>query len=135
MPRLRRVHPDSPGWARRRQGQGFTYVDASGALLGAEEVGRCKALVIPPAWTEVWICPAPNGHIQAVGTDDAGRRQYLYHPAWRELRDKAKHDRVLLVARRLPRARTKVAADLAQPGMPRQRALGTAFRLLDLGFF
>ncbi len=135
VPRLRRIHPDSPGWARRRRGRGFIYVDEHGAPLGPEQVARCRALVIPPAWTNVWICPAPNGHIQAVGTDDAGRRQYLYHPVWRELRDKAKHDRVLLVARRLPGARSTVAGHLALPGMPRQRALGTAFRLLDLGFF
>jgi DNA topoisomerase IB len=135
MPRLRRVHPDQPGWTRRRCGKGFAFVDADGRPLPAEEVARCKALVIPPAWTNVWICPAPNGHIQAVGTDDAGRRQYLYHPDWRELRDKAKHDRVLTVAKRLPRARAVVADHLALPGMPRERALGTAFRLLDLGFF
>jgi DNA topoisomerase I len=135
MPRLRRVHPDSPGWTRRRKGQGFVYLDDELGPLGADDVARCKALVIPPAWTQVWICPAPSGHIQAVGTDDAGRRQYLYHPAWREQRDRAKHDRVLVVARRLPKARRLVATHLAQPGMPKERALGTAFRLLDLGFF
>ena len=83
----------------------------------------------------MWICPAPNGHIQALGTDAAGRRQYLYHPVWREQRDKAKHDRVLTVAARLPQARTIVGEHLELPGMPRERALGTAFRLLDLGFF
>jgi DNA topoisomerase-1 len=135
VPRLRRSHPDDAGWARRRQGRGFVYVDEHGAALGPDEVARCRALVIPPAWTQVWICSAPNGHIQAVGTDDAGRRQYLYHPAWRELRDKAKHDRVLTVARRLRRARATVAEHLSVQGMPRERALGTAFRLLDLGFF
>jgi len=135
MPRLRRVHPDEPGWSRRRRGQGFAYVDERGAPLPAEDVARCKALVIPPAWTDVWICPAPNGHIQAVGSDEAGRRQYLYHPVWREQRDRAKHERVLTVARRLPRARRVVGEHLALPGMPKERALGTAFRLLDLGFF
>jgi DNA topoisomerase IB len=135
MPRLRRVHPDEPGWSRRRRGTGFVYRDAAGNSLPAEAVARCKALVIPPAWTDVWICPAPNGHIQAVGTDDAGRRQYLYHPVWREQRDRAKHERVLTVAARLPRAREVVAEHLVLPGMPRERALGTAFRLLDLGFF
>jgi DNA topoisomerase IB len=83
----------------------------------------------------VWICPAPNGHIQVVGTDEAGRRQYMYHPVWREQRDKAKHDRVLTVAARLPKARKIVRQHLELPGMPRERALGTAFRLLDLGFF
>jgi DNA topoisomerase-1 len=135
MPRLRRVHPDEPGWSRRRRGKGFAYVDERGAPLPPEDVARCKALVIPPAWTDVWICPAPNGHIQAVGSDEAGRRQYLYHPVWREQRDKAKHERVLTVARRLPRARRVVGEHLALPGMPKERALGTAFRLLDLGFF
>jgi DNA topoisomerase I len=135
VPRLRRSRPDRPGWARRRQGRGFAYVDEHGTALGPDDVARCRALVIPPAWTEVWICPAPNGHIQAVGTDDAGRRQYLYHPAWRDQRDRAKHERVLDVACRLPAARRQVAEHLALAGMPRQRALATAFRLLDLGLF
>jgi DNA topoisomerase IB len=98
-------------------------------------VQRCKLLVIPPAWEQVWICPAPNGHLQAVGTDDAGRRQYLYHEQWRLKRERQKHDRVLKVAARLPAARRAVAQDLQLEGMPYQRALGTAFRLLDLGFF
>jgi DNA topoisomerase IB len=92
-------------------------------------------MVIPPAWEQVWICPVPNGHLQAVGTDDAGRRQYLYHEQWRLKRDRLKHDRVLEVAARLPAARQTVAQDLQLEGMPYERALGTAFRLLDLGFF
>ena len=133
--RLRRVSPDGPGWERRRRGKGFGYLDVDGSPLGPEDVARCKALVIPPAWEQVWICPRPNGHIQVVGTDEAGRRQYMYHPVWREQRDKAKHDRVLTVAARLPKARKVVREHLALPGMPRERALGTAFRLLDLGFF
>ena len=103
--------------------------------MSPEETQRCEALVIPPAWEEVWICPVPNGHIQAVGTDDAGRRQYLYHEEWRRKRDKSKHDRVLTVAARLPRARRKVEQHLRLDGMPYERALATAFRLLDLGFF
>jgi DNA topoisomerase IB len=98
-------------------------------------VARCRALAIPPAWRDVWICPAANGHLQAVGTDAAGRRQYLYHPTWRERRDRAKHDRVLEVAARLPAARKAAARHLALPGMPRERTLATAFRLLELGFF
>ena len=96
---------------------------------------RCKLLVIPPAWEQVWICPVPNGHLQAVGTDDAGRRQYLYHEQWRVKRDRLKYDRVLELAARLPAARRSVETHLQLPGMPYQRALGTAFRLLDLGFF
>ncbi|MDT7579346.1 MAG: topoisomerase, partial [Pseudonocardiales bacterium] len=96
---------------------------------------RIKELVIPPAWDDVWICEPANGHIQAVGTDDAGRRQYLYHTAWREQRDQLKHDRILVVARRLAKARDRADLDLERSGMPRERALATAFRLLDLGFF
>jgi DNA topoisomerase IB len=135
VPRLRTVSPKDPGWTRRRAGKGFVYLDQHGQRLGPEEAERCKALVIPPAWQQVWICPAPNGHIQAVGTDDAGRRQYLYHEQWRLKRDKSKHDRVLEVAAKLPLARRRVAKHLRLEGMPYERALGTAFRLLDLGFF
>jgi len=135
VPRLRRVSPRDPGWTRRRSGKGFVYLDESGNRLADEQVQRCKLLVIPPAWEQVWICPVPNGHLQAVGTDDAGRRQYLYHEQWRLQRDRLKHDRVLQVAARLPAAREAVAQDLGLAGMPYERALGTAFRLLDLGFF
>jgi DNA topoisomerase IB len=129
------VSPKDPGWTRRRAGKGFIYLDQTGARLPAEAAERCKLLVIPPAWKQVWICPVPNGHLQAVGTDDAGRRQYLYHEQWRIKRDKSKHDRVLTVAARLPDARKAVAEDLRLEGMPFERALATAFRLLDLGFF
>ena len=136
MPRrLRRVAPDSPGWTRRRHGRGFVYFDELGQRLGDADAARCKGLVIPPAWREVWICPLENGHLQAVGTDDAGRRQYLYHPDWRAKRDRAKHDRVLEVGDRLPRARFRVEDYLGLEGMPRERALAAAFRLLDLGLF
>jgi DNA topoisomerase IB len=135
MSRLRRTSPSQPGWSRRRQGKGFVYLSTEGDRLNDAEVARCRALVIPPAWEQVWICPWPNGHLQAVGTDDAGRRQYLYHPEWRVQRDKAKHDRVLTVAARLPRAREQVAEHLGLEGMPREKTLATAFRLLDLGFF
>jgi DNA topoisomerase I len=135
VPRLRRVSPRDPGWTRRRAGKGFVYLDESGNRLDSEQIQRCKLLVIPPAWEQVWICPVPNGHLQAVGTDDAGRRQYLYHEQWRLKRDQLKHDRVLQVAARLPAARQAVAQDLQLEGMPYERALGTAFRLLDLGFF
>lgn len=135
MTRLRHVSPASPGWQRRRVGRGFLYLDEDGARLDPELVARCRSLVIPPAWSDVWICPVANGHIQAVGTDAAERRQYLYHPAWRAQRDAAKHDRILTVAARLPRARRRAMADLTLDGMPRERALATAFRLLDLGLF
>ena len=135
MVRLRRSTPTQPGWTRRRAGKGFVYLDEEGARLAVSDSERCKALVIPPAWADVWICRWHNGHLQAVGTDEAERRQYLYHPEWRVQRDAAKHDRVLKVAARLPRAREVVAQHLAEPGMSRERALATAFRLLDLGFF
>ncbi|MBX9245928.1 DNA topoisomerase IB [Actinotalea ferrariae] len=136
MPRLRRVRSGDPGWTRRRQGRGVIYLDEHGERITQPElVARCADLVIPPAWQDVWISPAENGHIQAMGTDDAGRRQYLYHPQWRQRRDRAKHDQVLLMARRLPAARTRVRKDLALPGMPRQKALALAFRLLDEAYF
>ena len=93
MPRLRRVSPRDPGWTRRRAGKGFVYLDESGNRLAAEESQRCKLLVIPPAWEQVWICPVPNRHLQAVGVDDAGRRQYIYHEQWRLQRDRLKADR------------------------------------------
>jgi DNA topoisomerase-1 len=133
--RLRTVTPSERGWRRRRSGAGFVYLDAIGQRLPSEEVARIRSLAIPPAWQDVWICAYPNGHIQAVGTDARGRRQYLYHPEWRIKRDRAKHDRVLAVAQRLPAARLQVAESLALQGMPIDRALATAFRLLDLGYF
>ncbi len=135
MPRLRTVSPAQPGLTRRRQGRGFVYLDGDVRVADPVVVARIRDLVIPPAWRDVWICRHPNGHIQAVGSDEKGRRQYLYHPQWREQRDRRKHDRVLEVAAHLPGARQLVAEHLALPGMPRERALATAFRLLDLGFF
>lgn len=133
--RLRTVSPRSRGWTRRRAGRGFTYLDHEGERLPAPDVERIRSLAIPPAWQDVWICPLPNGHIQAVGTDAAGRRQYLYHPAWRTKRDEAKFDRVLTAAKRLPKVRAQVVEDLALDGMPLTRATATAVRLLDLGYF
>ncbi|MGN6252078.1 MAG: DNA topoisomerase IB [Marmoricola sp.] len=136
MPRLRRVSPHGPGYTRRRAGKGFTYLDENGARIQDPlVVQRIRDLVIPPAWREVWISPYPNGHIQAVGTDDAGRRQYLYHPRWREQRDRLKFDRVLQAAARLPEARRAIAADLTLEGVPLRRANAAAVRLLDLGYF
>jgi DNA topoisomerase I len=136
MVRLRRSSPDQPGWTRRRRGKAWSYLDEKGApIRDPEALERIKGLVIPPAWTDVWICPHPRGHLQAVGTDAAGRRQYLYHPQWREHRDREKHARVVEVARRLPEARAAVAEELAGEGLTRRRVLACAFRLLDLGFF
>lgn len=129
------MSPRSRGWTRRRAGRGFVYLDHEGQRLPEADVERIRSLAIPPAWQDVWICPLPNGHIQAVGTDAAGRRQYLYHPAWRTKRDEAKFDRVIAAAGRLPTVRAKIAQDLALEGMPLTRATATAVRLLDLGYF
>lgn len=135
MVRLRRTSPDQPGWTRRRAGRGFVYLDASGQRLAPAEADRVRALVIPPAWKDVWITPYENGHLQAVGTDDAGRRQYLYHPDWRTRRDAQKFDRMLEFGRALTKARELVVADLGREGMPLERACAAAVRLLDLGYF
>ena len=135
MPRLRRTSPDDPGWTRRRAGKGFVYLDESGKPLSARRAQRVKDLVIPPAWQDVWITPYENGHLQAVGSDEAGRRQYIYHPEWRTRRDAAKHDRVLQFGRALSRARERVLTDLGTDGMSLERACAVAVRLLDLGYF
>ena len=136
MPRLRRVDCAGPGIERVRRGRGFSYLEVTGRpVRDADVLQRIKALAIPPAWQDVWICPHPNGHIQALGTDAAGRRQYRYHDDWRIQRDGEKFDRVLEFAARLPKARDVSAEHLALDGMPRERALATAFHLLDLGFF
>ena len=134
--RLRRSAPAAPGYSRRRRGPGFSYLDQDGRpLTDPDELSRCRGLVIPPAWRDVWICPDPAGHIQATGIDAAGRRQYLYHPHWRVRRDRHKFDRLLTVAARLPRLRRRVRADLADRAMSRRRALALAARLIDLGLF
>ena len=129
------MSPRSAGWTRRRVGRGFSYRDTGGEPLPAEDVARIRSLAIPPAWEDVWICPWPNGHIQAIGTDAAGRRQYLYHPVWRSQRDELKFDRVKVAGARLARARERIIDDLAGEGMPLARAAATATRLLDLGYF
>jgi DNA topoisomerase I len=135
VPRLRRTRPDEPGWTRRRAGAGFVYLDEDGDRLTGDDAQRCKDLVIPPAWEDVWITPYDNGHLQAVGTDDAGRRQYLYHPHWRSRRDAEKFDRMLDFGRALVRARERVLVDLGTEGMPLERACAASVRLLDLGYF
>jgi len=121
--------------ARVHHGLGFRYLDLDGSKLGKEEVERVKALVIPPAWRNVWISPYPNAHLQAVGTDEAGRRQYLYHPAWRVKRDEAKFDRVIEMATELPDVRRRLRADLARADTSRDTVLSAAVRLVDLGCF
>ena len=136
MSALRRVRCTSPGISRRRQGRGFTYLHPNGQLVRDEATReRIRALAIPPAWEDVWICPDDRGHLQAVGTDAAGRRQYLYHEDWRARRDRQKFDRVIRLARRLPAMRRTCDRTVVSPGLTRERALAGAVRLLDLGFF
>jgi len=130
--RLRRSDSAGPGIHRVRSGSGFSYRDAAGeTVTDPELLDRIAGLVIPPAWTEVWIAPHPNGHIQATGLDAAGRRQYLYHPSWREQKDRLKFDRMLAFAEALPAARRGVTRDLRREGLGRERVLAAAFRLLD----
>jgi DNA topoisomerase I len=134
--RLRRSDPARPGITRRRSGESFVYHDPSGRpVTDQATLARIKALVIPPAWKDVWISPWPNGHLQAVGTDAAGRRQYLYHEQWRTCRDREKFGRMIQFARTLPDLRRRVAEDLAADGLGRERVLAAAVRLLDLGLF
>jgi DNA topoisomerase I len=138
MPRLRRVSCSGPGITRRRRGRGFEYVwDASGdKVTDPDALARIRQLVLPPAWEDVWICPWPNGHLQAVGTDKAGRRQYRYHDDWRTRRDAEKFDRMITFARALPAVREALAATLAGgEALDRDRVLACAVRLLDHGFF
>ncbi|WP_430383601.1 DNA topoisomerase IB [Streptomyces sp. P10-4] len=134
--RLRTSSCDDPGYRRHRCGRGFRYTDVDGRpLTDPGQLARIRALTIPPAWRDVWICPWPGGHLQAVGTDDAGRRQYLYHEQFRAEQEKAKHEHVRQVARALPELRAQVALDLAGRGLSRPRVTACAVRLLDLGFF
>jgi DNA topoisomerase IB len=133
---LRRSDPGDAGIRRRRRGRGFSYLgpDAA-AITDPRTLARIKALVIPPAWEDVWICADPQGHIQAIGTDSAGRRQYRYHDLWREQRDQDKHDRVLEFGAALPRIRRVIGGHLGGRGLTRDRVLAAAIRLIDLGFF
>jgi DNA topoisomerase IB len=134
--RLRRSDCAGPGYSRRRCGRGFTYLATGGEPLDDPgDLERIRSLAIPPAWKDVWICPSPGGHIQATGTDDAGRRQYLYHEQWRRRRDAEKFDRMLEFARALPRLRSRCAKLLAGDDLSRERVLACATRLLDVGFF
>ena len=134
--RLKRADCSAAGIARRRHGRGFTFLDAQGGRVEDEEtLARIRELAIPPAWEEVWICPDPFGHIQATGIDAAGRKQYLYHEAWQRRAAARKFQSVREFAVALPRLRRAAARDLAREGMPRERALACAVRLLDLGFF
>jgi DNA topoisomerase-1 len=136
-PRLRRSDCSAPGIRRHRRGRGFAYVDEDGRRVDEPEVlARIAELAIPPAWDDVWICPYPNGHLQATGTDAAGRKQYRYHDAWRTRRDAEKFDDMVAFARALPRLRRRVDRDLGDCGtLDRSCVLACAVRLLERGFF
>lgn len=136
MARLRRADCTAQGIKRVRRGRGFAYVDVQGERITDEEtLERIRAMAIPPAWNDVWICPDPLGHIQATGLDAAGRKQYLYHEHWQRRAAQRKFEAVRGFAQALPRLRRAVARDLKRDGMPRERALACAVRLLDRGFF
>ena len=130
--RLRYVSDVGPGIRRRRAGKAFSFIGTDGRpIRDRDELGRIKKLAIPPAWTDVWICPFANGHIQATGRDAKGRKQYRYHSRWREVRDETKYGRMLLFGRTLPQIRRRVLKDLARVGLPREKVLAAVVRLLE----
>ena len=132
---LHYVSDDRPGYTRRANNGEFEYLDTEGKTIGDEQrLLRIKRLAIPPAWTDVWICPSPSGHIQATGRDARGRKQYRYHDRWRELRDENKFDRLAAFAKALPNIRRRIAKDLKLPGLPRRKVLATVVRLLERTF-
>jgi DNA topoisomerase-1 len=129
---LRYVSDDQPGFSRQPKGEEFEYFDAKGKPIRDEQrLLRIKRLAIPPAWRDVWICPSPNGHIQATGRDDRRRKQYRYHERWREIRDENKYDRLISFGKALPKIRRRVKKDLALSGLPREKVLATIVQLLE----
>lgn len=129
---LRYVTDTGPGIRRKRAGKGFSYLGVDGKSIRDPEVlRRIKALAIPPAWTDIWICPLSNGHIQATGRDVKGRKQYRYHPRWRKVRDETKYGRMIAFGEALPFLRERVDKDLALPGLPREKVLAAVLRLLE----
>ena len=136
MPRTRRVDCSGPGLRRVRRGRGFSYHEDDGTRIDDPAVvERISDLAIPPAWSDVWICADPRGHVQATGIDAAGRKQYRYHDDWRAHRDREKFDRMLGFARRLPKLRKRIEAGLEERGLVQERVCATAVSLLDLGLF
>jgi DNA topoisomerase I len=134
--RLRKSTVGGPGFRRIRRGRGFSYLNNDRDRVdNAEVLARIDALVIPPAWKDVWISPHPNGHIQAVGTDAAGRRQYLYHERWQTERSEEKFDRAVSLAKQLPNWRLDLLIDLRRRGLGRDRVLALAQHLIDQGYF
>jgi len=130
---LRYATDEAPGFTRRRRGRGFSYHDQDGnTIRDPEVIARIRALAIPPAWTDVWICTDPRGHLQATGRDARGRKQHRYHPEFRAARDEAKFGRLVEFATALPRIRRRVDRDLARRGVPREKVLAAVVRLLEL---
>ncbi|HKH46569.1 MAG TPA: DNA topoisomerase IB [Thermoanaerobaculia bacterium] len=129
---LRYVSDDAPGIRRRKRGKGWSYVLPNGGVLTSpKELERIRKLAIPPAWTDVWICPVPNGHLQATGRDARGRKQYRYHAEWRNVRDETKFGRMILFGEALPKIRERIEADLGQRGLPRTKVLAAVVKLLE----
>jgi DNA topoisomerase-1 len=129
---LRYVADTAPGIRRRKSGSGFTYLRPDGSAVRDEEtLGRIRSLAIPPAWTSVWICPDARGHIQAVGRDQKGRKQYRYHPRFRAVRDETKYEKMIAFVHALPKIRQRVRQDLARPGLPREKVLAAVVRMLE----
>ncbi len=130
---LRYVSDEDSGIHRRKARDGFRYVDEnSRTIIDKPTLARIRSLVIPPAWTDVWICRLENGHLQATGRDARGRKQYRYHARWREVRDSAKYEHVIAFARALPRIRRRVARDLSRRTLGREKILATVVRLLEI---
>lgn len=130
--RLHYVSDLMPGITRKRAGKDFIYSDPAGKPISdPDELRRIKAIAVPPAWTDVWICPDPDGHIQATGRDARRRKQYRYHPRWREVRDETKFEHMLGFGRVLPRIRQRVERDLNRPGLPREKVLAAVVRLME----
>jgi DNA topoisomerase-1 len=129
---LRYVTDDEPGIRRRKSGKGFTYVDPQGQTVrDAKTLERIRKLAIPPAWTDVWVCPRPNGHLQATGRDARGRKQYRYHADWREVRDETKFGRMIVFGEALPKIRERIERDMSQRGLGREKVLATVLKLLE----
>jgi DNA topoisomerase I len=132
---LRYVNDNQPGYTRKASGDDFEYFDTEGKPIRDEQrLLRIKRLAIPPAWTDVWICPSPNGHIQAIGRDARGRKQYCYHDRWREMRDENKYDRIVIFAEALPKIRRRVSKDIKLPGLSQNKVLATVVQLLERTF-
>src|ERR1700759_974714 len=135
MAGLRYVTDAQPGIHRRRRGKGFQYVDAENkAVRDRDTLARIKSLVVPPAWSDVWICQNPKGHLQVTGRDARGRKQSKYHPRWREVRDETKYERMAIFGTVLPKVREQVEDDLATPGLSRRKVLATVVRLMETTF-